>query len=236
MAFIRWSGVRPLMEAIRAHCAEGKTFRVLTTVYTNSTEQRALDELRAAGADIRVSYDTSLTRLHAKAWVFHRASGYSTAYIGSSNLTHTAQVSGIEWNVRVSAVRNPDAVDKMVAVFESYWESGGFVEYDPVEFAGRTAVSTNVRTASAQSGRDRAAAVPGAACSSRSRSSRHTAIIGTSLVAATGTGKTVMAAVDYARLRQHSPRDRLLFVAHREEILEQSRCNLSPRASRPFLR
>ena len=101
MAFIRWSGVRPLMEAIRAHCGEGKPFRVLTTVYTNSTEQRALDELRAAGAEIKVSYDTSQTRLHAKAWVFHRESGYSTAYIGSSNLTHSAQVSGVEWNVRV---------------------------------------------------------------------------------------------------------------------------------------
>ena len=47
------------------------------------------------------------------------------------------------------------------------------------------------------------------------------------LVAATGTGKTVMAAVDYARLRERLPRDRLLFVAHREEILEQSRATFA---------
>jgi HKD family nuclease len=120
MAFVRWSGVRPLIDALRRHCEAGKRLRILTTTYTNSTEQRALDELLRLGAEIKVSYDTSSTRLHAKAWVFHRESGYSTAYIGSSNLTHSAQVLGLEWNVRVSAVRNPDAVVKMAAVFASY--------------------------------------------------------------------------------------------------------------------
>jgi HKD family nuclease len=115
MAFVRWSAVRPLIDALRRHCEAGKRLRILTTTYTNSTEQRALDELLRLGAEIKVSYDTSSTRLHAKAWVFHRESGYSTAYIGSSNLTHSAQVLGLEWNVRVSAVRNPDAVAKMAA-------------------------------------------------------------------------------------------------------------------------
>jgi hypothetical protein len=81
MAFIRWSGVRPLVEALRRHCEAGKPLRVLTTTYTNSTEQRALDELERLGAQIKVSYDTSSTRLHAKAWIFHRETGYSTAYI-----------------------------------------------------------------------------------------------------------------------------------------------------------
>ena len=118
------------MDALRRHCESGKPLRLLTTTCTNSTEQRALDELARLGAEIRVSYDTSSTRLHAKAWLFHRASGYSTAYIGSSNLTHSAQVLGLEWNVRVSAARNPDAVAKMAAVFTSYWESRDFAPYD----------------------------------------------------------------------------------------------------------
>ena len=138
MAFVRWSGVRPLTNVLRRHCEEGRPLRVLTTIYTNSTEQRALDELERLGAQIKVSYDTSSTRLHAKAWVFHRESGYSTAYIGSSNLTHSAQVLGLEWNVRVSAVRNPDAVAKMAAVFTSYWESRDFASYDAAEFRRRT--------------------------------------------------------------------------------------------------
>jgi HKD family nuclease len=120
MAFIRWSGIAPLLDRLRRHCHAHRPLRVLTTTYTNSTEARALDALRDAGADIRVSYDASTTRLHAKAWLFHRASAFSTAYIGSSNLTHSAQVSGLEWNVRVAAARNPDVVAKMEAVFESY--------------------------------------------------------------------------------------------------------------------
>jgi len=138
MAFVRWSGIRPLVEALRRHCRDGKRLRLVTTTYTNSTELRALDELAALGGEIRVSYDTASTRLHAKAWLFHRKSGYSTAYIGSSNLTHSAMVTGLEWNVRVSGVRNPDVVAKMSAVFDSYWASGDFIPFDHGQFRQRT--------------------------------------------------------------------------------------------------
>ncbi len=222
MAFVRWSGVRPLTDALRRHCEAGKPLRVLTTTYTNSTEQRALDELEGLGAQIKVSYDTSSMRLHAKAWIFHRESGYSTAYIGSSNLTHSAQVLGLEWNVRISGARNPDAVSKMAAVFTSYWESRDFAGYDPAEFARRTQ------------------ALPAAdvillspielelrpfqeALLEHVVLARHQGHHRNLLVAATGTGKTVIAAVDYARLRAKLRRSRLLFVAHREEIIDQSR-------------
>ena len=86
MAFIRRSGIAPLMQALREHCAAGRALRVLTTSYTGSTEARALDELFEAGSDILVSM-TRAERPHAKAWLLHRQSGFSTAYIGSSNLT-----------------------------------------------------------------------------------------------------------------------------------------------------
>src|SRR5690606_16435052 len=134
MAFIRRSGIAPLLEDLRRHCEQGKPLRVLTTTYTGSTERRALDQLVDLGADVRISYDLGSTRLHAKAWVFHRRSGFSTAYVGSSNLTHQAQVTGLEWNVRASAARNPDVVAKFGAVFDSYWEAGDFVPYDSAEF------------------------------------------------------------------------------------------------------
>ena len=127
MAFVRRSGIQPLLEALRVHCAAGRALRVLTTTYTGSTEPQAIEALRSLGAEIRVSYDESSTRLHAKAWLFHRSSGFSTAYIGSSNLTHSAQVSGLEWNVRVSAARNAPVVEKVAAVFESYWNGNDFV-------------------------------------------------------------------------------------------------------------
>ncbi|MCZ8158702.1 MAG: phospholipase D-like domain-containing protein [Rhizobiaceae bacterium] len=127
MAFVRQTGIRTLLDPIRKHVNEGRRIRLLTTTYTGSTELEALKQLSDAGAEVRVSYDTSSTRLHAKAWLFHRDSGYSTAFIGSSNLTHSAQVTGLEWNVRVSGARNPDVIDKFSAVFDTYWASDDFI-------------------------------------------------------------------------------------------------------------
>ena len=221
MAFIRRTGIRPMLDALRLHCERGGALRVLTTTFTGSTELSALDELAKLGAQIRVSYDTTTSRLHAKAWLFHRASGFSTAYVGSSNLTYSAQQSGLEWNVRVSGARNPDVIDKVDAVFESYWNSVDFRPFDHDEFEELT---------------ERASTGPGLLLSpveihphpfqerlleqiALARELGHHRNL---LVAATGTGKTVMAAVDYLRLRGTLDRARLLFVAHRKEILEQS--------------
>ena len=223
MAFIRKSGIRPLLDALRRHCEAGRPLRVLTTAYTRSTEGIALDALLELGANVRVSYDTSGTRLHAKAWLFHRDSGFSTAYIGSSNLTHSAQHTGLEWNVRVSGARNRTVVERVGAVFETYWNSVDFKPYDAEEFTRETNAPAaagfglllspiELRPEPFQERLLEQIAV--------SREQGHHRNL---LVSATGTGKTVMAAVDYSRLRETLPRARLLFVAHREEILEQSR-------------
>jgi superfamily II DNA or RNA helicase len=222
MAFVRWSGVRPLTDALRRHCQDNKPLRILTTVYTNSTEQRALDELRDLGAEVKVSYDTSSTRLHAKAWLFHRGTSYSTAYIGSSNLTHSAQVSGLEWNVRVSEARNPDVISKIAAVFETYWASHDFAAYDAEEFRARTAAPPESSTLLLSPVEIELKPFQERLLErlSLARQQGHHRNL---LVAATGTGKTVMAAVDFARLRPSLTRDRLLFVAHRQEILDQAR-------------
>jgi superfamily II DNA or RNA helicase/HKD family nuclease len=221
MAFIRRSGIGPLVETLRRHCESGRQLRVLTTTYTGSTEGRALDALRDLGADVRISYDTTTTRLHAKAWLFHRRSGFSTAYIGSSNLTHSAQVSGLEWNVRVSGARNPDVIDKVAAVFESYWNSGDFVPYDAETFAAEVGRSVSGPTIILSPIELRPEPFQERLLEQieLARERGHHRNL---LVSATGTGKTVMAAIDYARLRNRLPRSRLLFVAHREEILGQS--------------
>jgi len=223
MAFIRQTGIEPLRHALRAHCHAGRELRVLTTTYTGSTELRALERLCDIGANVRVSYDTTGTRLHAKAWLFYRKSGFSTAYIGSSNLTHFAQVSGLEWNVRVSGARNPDVIDKVAAVFESYWQNPDFKPYDSEEF--------RTRSQSLPSGEGPAVILSPTEVRAEPFQERLLEQIALSrlqgfhrnlLVSATGTGKTVMAALDYARLKDQLPRARLLFVAHREEILTQS--------------
>ena len=221
MAFIRRSGIRPLLDTLGRFTGSGRLLRVLTTTYTDSTEAAALDALQAVGAQVRVSYEQGGTRLHAKAFLFHRDSGFSTAYIGSSNLTHTAQVTGLEWNVRVSGVRNRSVVDKVAAVFDSYWEGRDFVPYQRAEFdarrprpspsAGFMLPPTELRLEPFQERlleQIELARLQG----------RHRNL----LVAATGTGKTVMAAAWYLRLRSALPRARLLFVAHRKELLEQA--------------
>jgi len=222
MAFIRRSGIAPLLDALRLHCEAGRQLRVLTTTYTESTEARALDELKNAGAEIRVSYDVSTTRLHAKAWLFHRATSFSTAYIGSSNLTHSAQVSGLEWNVRVSGARNPDVIGKVSAVFESYWNSGDFVPYDAAEFAAHMTQNPDAGPRIILSPVELRPEPFQERLLEQIALSRERGHHRNLLVSATGTGKTVMAAVDYSRLRAMLPRARLLFVAHREEILDQS--------------
>ncbi len=221
MAFIRRSGLRPFLAALGRHTQAGRSLRVLTTTYTESTEAEALDQLRERGADVRVSYDVSTTRLHAKAWLFHRESGFSTAYIGSSNLTHSAQVTGLEWNVRVSGARNPDVIAKVAAVFEGYWESGEFVSYDRAVFLARTQKPDSFPQILLSPVELRPEPFQERLLEEieLSRSQGHHRNL---LVAATGTGKTVMAAVDYSRLRRSLPRARLLFVAHRKEILTQS--------------
>ena len=207
-----------------ATAAGAASSAVLTTTYTGSTEKAALDQLVDLGADVRVSYDLSTTRLHAKAWVFHRRSGFSTAYVGSSNLTHSAQVTGVEWNVRASAARNPDVIAKFGAVFESYWSGGDYLLYEAEQFedeqrrAGRTDTGPHVILSPIELRpfpfQDRLLELVEV---SRQRGHHRNL-----LVSATGTGKTVMAALDYARLRDQLDRSRLLFIAHREEILDQS--------------
>lgn len=224
MAFIRRSGVGPLRDALRHHASsQGKQLRVLTTTYTGSTEVAALEELQQLGAQVRVSYDTSTTRLHAKAWLFHRPHGVSTGYIGSSNLTHSAQVSGLEWNLRVSSARNRTVLERMDALFESCWNSGDFVPFDADTFRaairqerpeGRVSVLLPGIELRLEPFQERLLEL----IALERQRGRHRNL----LVSATGTGKTVMAAADYVRLKVRLPRARLLFVAHRKEILEQS--------------
>ncbi|QDU65287.1 type I restriction enzyme EcoKI subunit R [Planctomycetes bacterium Pla86] len=221
MAFIRRTGIRPMLSALRGHCDAGRGLRVLTTTYTDSTELAALEQLEDLGAEIRVSYDKSTSRLHAKAWLFHRASGFTTAYVGSSNLTFSAQQSGLEWNARISGARNPAVTEKVAAVFESYWNSVDFRPFDAAEFEEQTerrdgGSELHLSPIEIHPFPFQERLLEQIALARQQGHHRNL------LVSATGTGKTVIAAVDYARLKAAMPRARLLFVAHRKEILEQS--------------
>ncbi len=230
-AFVRWHGLRVLEGPLTAHCRAGKPLRVITTVYTGSTERKALDWLVEIGAQVKVSYDTQSTRLHAKAWLFRRATGYSTAYIGSSNLSKSALLDGVEWNVRLSQVGSPDVLDKFTATFEGYWASPEYEAYSADEVNAvrldRALRATRAEVLDAPLAFLDVTPWPHQTeileklDAERQRHQRWKNLV----VAATGTGKTVVAALDYKRLRAQGtlgPDPRLLFVAHRQEILKQS--------------
>ena len=128
---MRFAGLRLIRKELQEFLLRGGQMRVIASVYTGSTEKRALDELVGLGAKVRVSYETAQTRLHAKSWLFERDSGFHTTYVGSSNLTHSALLDGLEWNVRATAVDNPAIVARVAATFEQYWNEPEFESYDP---------------------------------------------------------------------------------------------------------
>lgn len=130
-AFIRWYGLRILIGPLQSFINRGGQLRVITTTYMAATEVRALDKLAETGASVKVAYESQTTRLHAKAWLFHRDSGFSSAYMGSSNISKSALLDGLEWNVRVSEIESPQLLEKFRATFESYWECSLFESYDP---------------------------------------------------------------------------------------------------------
>jgi len=232
-AFVKWYGLRLLESELHRLKARGAPFRVITTTYMGATDPGALDRLvREFGAQVKIQYDAQRTRLHAKAWMFRRLTTFDTAYVGSSNLSRAALLDGVEWNVRLSRVGTPALLEKFRATFDTYWNDASFETYDPdrdrdrlddalAEASGRTTHNRVTLTLSGLQVR----AFPyqqtmlDALQVERRVHDRHRNLI----VAATGTGKTVIAALDYRALAElDGERPTLLFVAHRREILEQS--------------
>lgn len=226
-AFVRFAGLRLIRAELQEFLLRGGEMRVIASVYTGSTEKRALDELVGLGAKVKVSYETSQTRLHAKAWLFERKSGYNTAYVGSSNLTHSALLDGLEWNVRATQVDNPAILQRVAATFEQYWHEPEFEPYDPQVDGERLQDALDAQKGSGDPQaqfrinvdvQPKPFQVEILEALSAERQRGHFRNL---VVAPTGTGKTWVSAFDYKRLRG-AGYERLLFVAHRDEILRQS--------------
>lgn len=227
-SFVKLSGISVLEKELKELKLRNVPFRVLTTSYMGVTEPKALEFLvNECGAEVKVNYDSSTTRLHAKAWMFFRNTGFDTGYVGSSNLSKAAQVDGLEWNVRVSRTQTSSVLDKFEATFDSYWVSDNFEEYVPERDREKLEQALKLSSVNRSSvdytlfdihPKTHQVGILEDLRSERTVNNRHRNLV----VAATGTGKTVVAALDYRELAGASE-PRLLFVAHREEILRQAR-------------
>ena len=149
--------------------------------------------------------------------------------MGSSNLSNAAISSGLEWNVKITKKDLPETIDKINATFESYWNSSEF-EYYSEEQRERLARALQAEKYFDSNGSETFSfditpysyqqEILDKLEAERVIRGHYRNLV----VAATGTGKTVISVFDYKRFRkQNSDRPcRLLFVAHREEILKQS--------------
>ncbi|HEV2472106.1 MAG TPA: DEAD/DEAH box helicase family protein, partial [Chthonomonadales bacterium] len=229
-AFVNYRGVLILEDEIRSLVHRG-AMRLITTTYMGATQKRALDALCSWGVQIKVVYELppANTRLHAKAWLFSRASGFNTASIGSSNLSPSALMDGLEWNVRLTQVDTPSILASFQATFDRYWADPCFEEYNPERDGARLNKALGASQGAALDDRldffldvqpwPHQKEILEALEAERTLHNKWSNLV----VAATGTGKTIVAALDYKRLREKRGDLTLLFVAHRHEILDQAR-------------
>lgn len=230
VSFIKWSAIRPLLTELREFTSrEGTSLRVIATTYTQATDYKAIAALAdLPNTEVKINYETGHARMHAKSYMFRRNTGFTTAYIGSSNLSNPALTGGLEWNVKVTEKESFDIVKKFEVAFESYWNDDSFELFDPADPECHEKLKEELtRRPQRDDNRSLVMEIRPYAYQQEilDRLQAEREVHGhcrNLFVGATGVGKTVIAAFDYKRFAAEHKGARLLFVAHRKEILQQS--------------
>lgn len=228
VSFIKWKAIVILRDAFREFTNKGGRLRVITTTYMGATDAKAIQELSEfPNTKIKVSYNNDNERLHAKAYLFYRNSGFHTGYIGSSNFSRSALTDGLEWNVKVTTKEIPHIIDKFQKTFESYWNNPEFELYDSSKFEdlGKALLQSRIGKSTQEivnffdlKPYHYQSEILEKLKIERTVHSSYRNLV----VAATGTGKTMISAFDFKAYLKENPQAKFLFIAHRIEILRQS--------------
>ena len=227
VSFIKKRGLSLLLPQLREFTNRGGKLKVITTTYMQATDFEAVKKLAELNnTKVKITYDITDERLHAKAYIFLRNTGFNTAYIGSSNLSEQALDTGAEWNVKVTQMEQPRMMKTIMGAFDASWWAEGYETFVSGEDDERLKVALGAESDNAIDLDLLRLIRPfdyQQEILERLQVEREVRGHWRNLVvAATGTGKTVMAASDYKAFAEKNERARLLFIAHREEILRQS--------------
>ena len=230
VSFIKWTGIRIFKKELEAFTRSGKQLKIITTSYMGATDAKAVEFLASLpNTQVKLSYNTNTERLHAKSYLFKRNTGFHTGYIGSSNLSHSALTNGLEWNLKITSREIPHIIDKSLSTFDTYWESPDFEHFDG-EIESREKLNNALQKAKGNFN----PTTPSFYFDIKPHSHQQTILeklqverelhnrYRNLVVAATGTGKTIISAFDFSRFYTENPEAKFLFIAHREEILKQA--------------
>ena len=222
VSFLMTSGMQMVLPHLRDLLARGGRLRLLTGDYLDVTEPNAL-RLAADLEGDRALYVFQAAQLpfHPKAWIFSFAGDGGALIVGSSNLSRSALSEGIEWNLRHVEANDPAPLAQARAAFDALLDRPEVVALTPawIDAYDLRRVAPRPDSAGAAIEAGPPAPVPHAVQEEALRALRATRERGYRaglVVLATGLGKTFLAAFDSIAAK------RVLFVAHREEILAQA--------------
>lgn len=220
VSFLLESGARLISRQLQQAAGRGVPIQILTGKYLSITEPPAIYHLfDALGDNLEIRFYTDNVRsFHPKAYLFDHDDD-SEIYIGSSNISHSALTRGVEWNYRLLKSQAPVDYDRFSSTFDDLFLNHAEIvtEENLKQYAfnwRKTPFSTTQSmTEDNLKPEPVGAQVEALYYLNRAREEGVTKGL---VVAATGVGKTYLSAFDAAKYR------RVLFVAHREEILKQA--------------